>query len=84
MTYLIDAWLDRPHPYLRILNRETGKVCAELDETALEELKDLGALDLHSLTSSEPRVVKEQIRQVFLFSYALALRPDNEALRLDC
>ncbi len=25
MTYLIDAWLDRPHPYLRILHRETGK-----------------------------------------------------------
>ncbi len=23
MTYLIDAWLDRPHPYLRILHRET-------------------------------------------------------------
>jgi hypothetical protein len=27
MTYLIDAWLDRPHPYLRILHRETGEVC---------------------------------------------------------
>ena len=25
MTYLIDAWLDRPHPYLRILHRETGE-----------------------------------------------------------
>ncbi len=43
MTYLIDAWLDRRTPYLRILNRETGKVCAELDETALEELKDLAS-----------------------------------------
>ena len=50
----------------------------------MEELKDLGELDLHSLTSSEPRVVKEQIRQVFLFSYALALRPENDGLRLDC
>ena len=35
MTYLIDAWLDRPHPYLRILNRETGEVCAVLEEEAL-------------------------------------------------
>ncbi|MEB3903100.1 hypothetical protein ODI84_23375, partial [Pseudomonas putida] len=25
MTYLIDAWLDRPHPYLRILHRDTGE-----------------------------------------------------------
>ena len=35
MTYLIDAWLDRPHPYLRILHRETGEVCAVLEEEAL-------------------------------------------------
>ena len=38
MTYLIDAWLDRPHPYLRILHRETGEVCAVLEEEALNEL----------------------------------------------
>ena len=37
MTYLIDAWLDRPHPYLRILNRDTGEVCAMLEEDALDE-----------------------------------------------
>lgn len=40
MTYLIDAWLDRPHPYLRILHRETGEVCAVLEEEALNELQD--------------------------------------------
>lgn len=40
MTYLIDAWLDRPHPYLRILHRETGEVCAVLEEEALDELRD--------------------------------------------
>ena len=45
MTYLIDAWLDRPHPYLRILNRETGTVCVTLEEQALEELRELGDLD---------------------------------------
>lgn len=33
MTYLIDAWLDRPHPYLRILHRETGEICAVLKKT---------------------------------------------------
>lgn len=42
MTYLIDAWLDRPHPYLRILHRETGEVCAVLEEEALDELRDQG------------------------------------------
>ena len=40
MTYLIDAWLDRPQPYLRILDRNTGAVCVSLEGEALEELRD--------------------------------------------
>jgi len=75
MTYLIDAWLDRPHPYLRILNRETGEVCAVLGEEALDELRHQGDLDLHELNSSEPIVLKELVRSLFLYCYARALRP---------
>ncbi|MGC5701923.1 hypothetical protein J4P02_17110 [Pseudomonas sp. NFXW11] len=75
MTYLIDAWLDRPHPYLRILHRETGEVCAVLEEEALSELQDQGDLDLNGLNSSEPLVLKELVRNLFLFCYARALRP---------
>ena len=56
MTYLIDAWLDRPQPYLRILDRETGQVCAVLEEEALDELRDQGDLDVSSLSSSEPGI----------------------------
>lgn len=80
MTYLIDAWLDRPHPYLRILNRETGEVCAMLEEEALDELRDQGDLDLHELSSSEPIVLKELVRSLFLYCYARALRPDRKSV----
>ena len=75
MTYLIDAWLDRPQPYLRILNRNTGEVCARLNEDALNELREQGDLDLHELNSSEPLVLKEWVRNLFLYCYARALRP---------
>lgn len=75
MTYLIDAWLDRPHPYLRILHRDSGQVCVLIDESALEELRDQGDLDLASLNSSEPLVLKELLRNLFLFCFARALRP---------
>ena len=78
MTYLIDAWLDRPHTYLRILNRETGQVCAVLEEEALDELRDQGDLDMNGLSSSEPIVLKELVRNLFLFCYARALRPVSE------
>ncbi|MDP3816768.1 hypothetical protein [Pseudomonas sp.] len=74
MTYLIDAWLDRPQPYLRILNRATGEVCAVLEEDALDELRDQGDLDLHELNSNEPLVLKELVRNLFLYCYARALR----------
>jgi hypothetical protein len=75
MTYLIDAWLDRPQPYLRILNRNTGEVCALLEEQALDELRDQGGLDMHELNSNEPQVLKELVRNLFLYCYARALRP---------
>lgn len=75
MTYLIDAWLERPHPCLRILHRETGEVCAVLEEDALHELHAMGDLDLNGLNSNEPNVLKELVRNLFLFSYARALRP---------
>lgn len=75
MTYLIDAWLDRPQPYLRVLDSNTGAVCVSLEGEALDELRDQGDLDLHELGTSEPGVLKEQVRNLFLFSYARALRP---------
>lgn len=78
MTYLIDAWLERPHPYLRILHRETGEVCAILHADALDELRDQGELDPLTLNSNEPGVQKELVRNLFLFCYARALRPAPE------
>ncbi|MES2820578.1 MAG: hypothetical protein V4812_16525 [Pseudomonadota bacterium] len=78
MTYLIDAWLDRPQPYLRVLHRETGEVRALVEAEALEELWSQGEVDLAALNSSEPAVQKELVRSLFLFCYAQALRPVNE------
>lgn len=75
MTFLIDAWLDRPQPYLRILDRDSGRVCARLEAQAIAELQEQGDLDLASLSSSEPSVLKELLHTLFLFYYARALRP---------
>ena len=41
----------------------------------IEELREQGDLDLQELSTNEPCVLKEQIRNLFLFSYARALRP---------
>ena len=60
MTYLIDAWLDRPQPYLRILDRNTGAVCVSLEGEALEELREQGDLDLQELSTNEPCVLRSR------------------------
>ena len=80
MTYLIDAWLDRPQPYLHILDGRTGTVCARFDARDLEELREQGDLDPAVLNSSEPAVLKELIRSLFLFCHARALRPGKGGL----
>ncbi len=78
MTYLIDAWLERPRPCLRVLDRETGEVCVRLDEAALLELRERGELDFTELFSSEPGKLKELVRQLFLLGNARALRLSSE------
>jgi hypothetical protein len=40
-----------------------------------DELQDQGDLDVNGLNSSEPLVLKELVRNLFLFCYARALRP---------
>lgn len=75
MSYLIDAWLDRPQPYLRILHRDSGQVCVQLEAQALTDLQEQGDLDLASLSSNEPQSLKELLRTLFLYGYAQALRP---------
>lgn len=72
MTYFIDAWLDRPQPYLRIINRLTGQVCLEVEGDELEELRKQGALDMQELCSPEPSLIKAKIRQLFLLCCAQA------------
>jgi hypothetical protein len=41
-------------------------------------LREQGDLDVIGLSSSEPGVLKELVRNLFLFCYARALRPAAE------
>lgn len=75
MTYLIDAWLERSNPSLRVIECETGQVCASLDQADLLEMREQGELSLDDLLSNEPHKLKEVIRRLFLFCHARSLRP---------
>ncbi|MDY0249145.1 MAG: hypothetical protein RBR45_03700 [Pseudomonas sp.] len=80
MTYFIDAWLDRPQPYLRIINRLTGNVCVQIEGEDLEALREQGVLDINDLNNPEPLAIKEQVRHLFLLCYAQAARSGTAQL----
>lgn len=79
MTYLIDAWLERSNPCLRIIECATGKVCATLDEAGLLEMREQGELCPEDLLTTEPYQLKELVRKLFLYCHAKALRPTSGA-----
>jgi hypothetical protein len=56
---------DSPQPHLRILDRNTGEVCAVFNEDALMSCANQGELDIHELNSSEP-LLKELVRTSFV------------------
>ena len=80
MTYFIDAWLDRPQPYLRIINRLTGNVCVQIEGEDLEALREQGVLDINDLNNPEPLAIKEQVRHLFLLCSAQAARSGTAQL----
>lgn len=70
MTFFIDAWLDRSNPYLRIIDKQSGNVCVELDEQQLQLLQQRGEVDLHALETNESSQLKELLHGLFLFCFA--------------
>lgn len=66
MTYMIDAWLERSNPFLRIVECATGQTCARIDASELQAMRDQGDLNLEDLLSNEPHKLKEVIRRLFL------------------
>lgn len=53
-----------------------------LDEEDLDELRAQGDLELGELNSSEPQILKEIVRNLFLFCYSRVLRPGQQWHRM--
>ena len=60
---------------ITLANRDNASFSVAGRRPLLDELRDQGDLDLHELSSSEPIVLKELVRSLFLYCYARALRP---------
>lgn len=65
MTYFINAWLERPQPYLQIIHRDSGRVCVDFPAPVLEELCRSGDICPSDLCTSTASATKEVMRHLF-------------------
>ncbi len=62
MTYMIDAWLERPDPYIRVIHKERKIPVLEWSGTEVKELIACGAVcpfDFRSTQVNEQELIKE-------------------------
>lgn len=65
MTYFINAWLERPQPYLQIIHRDSGRVFVDFPAPVLEELCRNGDICPSDLRTSTVATTKEVVRHLF-------------------
>lgn len=65
MTYFINAWLERPQPYLQVIHRESGRICVDFPAPVLEELCRNGDICPGDLNTSNRTATQEVVRQLF-------------------
>ena len=73
MTFFIDAWLDRNNPQLRIINKQSGDVCVELDAEDIQLLQQRGDIDFHALETNESSQLKDLLQEIFLFCFSKSI-----------
>ena len=55
MEYILDAWLERPLPLVRIWERGSGRLLLRLDHQRLRCLSEAGEVDLSELARADRR-----------------------------
>ncbi|MFT6913926.1 MAG: hypothetical protein ACJAWL_000212 [Motiliproteus sp.] len=68
MTYIVNAWLERDQPWLKVSDRRTGSLIMEWSSEQLRALFASGELCLEDLQGSETRL-HETVKELFLRSY---------------
>jgi len=68
MPFLIDARLECSRPSIRILDKETGRPLCEWGHQVIEQWKDVGEICLLDFASSDERILRQLMKDLFLYS----------------
>ncbi|OMH30344.1 hypothetical protein [Motiliproteus sp. MSK22-1] len=67
MSYVIDAWLERGDPQLKVTSERTGQVLVDWNAVTVRELIESGQLDVAELQSPTQDLV-ETLKELMLLS----------------
>lgn len=73
MAYVINAWLDCPHPYLKVINTVSGREVLNFEEGELLTMVESGDLCVSDLLTTNQRTLEEVVRQLALYRCSKSL-----------
>lgn len=66
MSFYIDAWLDRPNPYVQVINKLNSEVIARFSKTELNQAVERGDFCLCDFYDSQPHNQQELVKHLLL------------------
>ena len=66
MTFYVNAWLNRPEPFLSLHNKQTGERIAFFDKNSVQACLDQGDFCLQDLCSNEPHALQDLVKCLLL------------------
>lgn len=77
MSLFLDAWLDRPAPYLQIIDSETRLPVARFEAMELQRLFSEGIIDPNDLNHSDPRSQQALIQELLVAACCCRIRREE-------
>lgn len=67
MAYIINAWLECPHPYLKVLNSQSGCEIFSFRENEVKSMLENGEICVTDLLSTNQQVLEDVVKQLALY-----------------
>jgi hypothetical protein len=74
MTFYVDAWIDRPQPYVQVKNKESREVIADFSSDELKQAVERGDICLSDFFDSNIKVQLELIKSLLLLRCSVDMR----------
>ncbi|RVU84661.1 hypothetical protein EOL70_10425 [Leucothrix sargassi] len=76
MAFYIDAWLDRPHPYVQVKNKQSSEVVADFSSDELAEAVQNGDICFADFFDTSAKAQSELVKSLLLLRCCVDMSKD--------